>query len=63
MISAADRAARTARYKELDPEALYQSIGYDYLTDETGLLLEPIPPERGFAGGDQDLAPASRVPG
>jgi glycosyltransferase involved in cell wall biosynthesis len=49
MIHAADRAARRARYEALDPEARYQpGIGYAYLTDETGLRLEPIAPERGY---------------
>jgi glycosyltransferase involved in cell wall biosynthesis len=43
MIRAADRSARRRRYEELDPEARWQpGIGYAYLTDETGLRLEPI---------------------
>lgn len=42
MIEAADRAARRARYEALDPGGDFQPIGYGYLTDESGLRLEPI---------------------
>ena len=44
MISPARRAGRRDLYKHLDPEHRYQSIGYDYLTDEAGAQFEPIPP-------------------
>lgn len=49
MIRPEDRTARAARYKSLDADHLYQRLGYDYLIDATGLLLEPVPPERGFS--------------
>lgn len=42
MIRAADRRIRRDRYNQLDPEWEFQSIGYDYLTDETGLELAEI---------------------
>lgn len=42
MIDASDRAARRARYESLDPGNRFQSIGYGYLTEESGLRLEPI---------------------
>ena len=43
-----DREARKQKFKRLDPESRWQSIGYDYLTDETGLTLEPVPEVRDF---------------
>lgn len=48
MIRPEDRIARARRYEELDPQHLYQRVGYRYLTDETNLTLEEIPPERRF---------------
>ncbi|MEP7159184.1 MAG: glycosyltransferase [Chloroflexota bacterium] len=48
MIDAIDRAARKLKFQRLDPESRWQSIGYDYLTDETGLILEQIPEDRDF---------------
>jgi hypothetical protein len=48
MLTAERRAARRARYERLDPGAAHQAIGYAYLTDETGLRLEPLPPGRGW---------------
>jgi hypothetical protein len=48
MIEEADRIARRARYEALDPEHRWQSIGYAYLTDPTGLELAPVPEGRGF---------------
>jgi hypothetical protein len=47
MLTADGRAARRARYEELDPDAVHQAIGYSYLTDETGIRLEPLPRGRG----------------
>ena len=50
MINAADREARRDRYKRLDPDNRFQSIGYDYLTDTSnGLALSPVDPERAYA--------------
>jgi hypothetical protein len=49
MVRGPDRVARRRRYEDLDPESLWQpGIGYAYLTDETGLRLEPITPGRGY---------------
>lgn len=48
MINAIDREARKLKFQRLDPESRWQSIGYDYLTDETGLTLEQVPEDRDF---------------
>lgn len=48
MMEAADREARRRRYENLDPTRDYQAIGYEYLTDETDLRLEQVPPERAY---------------
>jgi len=48
MISAEARVARRARYEALDPGHRWQSIGYDYLTDERNLRLRRVPTKRGF---------------
>lgn len=48
MISPERRRARRDLYKVLDPQAVYQSIGYDYLAEDEGMVLEPIPPGRHF---------------
>ncbi len=43
------RAARRALYAAADPERRYQRIGYDYLDDERGMVLQPIPSGRGYS--------------
>ena len=48
MLHPTDRLLRRARYEELDPNREHQAIGYDYLTDETGLELEPLPEGREY---------------
>jgi glycosyltransferase involved in cell wall biosynthesis len=48
MLTAESRAERRARYERLDPDGAHQAIGYAYLTDETGLRLEPLPPGRAW---------------
>jgi len=49
MIRGEDRAARRDRYRTMDPGAVYQpGIGYDYLTDESGLALAPVRRRRRF---------------
>jgi len=48
MVHPQDRQARRARYERLDPDCRWQSIGYSYLTDSTGLQLRPLPPGRDF---------------
>ena len=42
MITAERRSARRDLYKALDPHNAYQKIGYDYLCDESGLILKRI---------------------
>ena len=49
MIERAARDARRRRYEELDPDAIWQPIGYAYLTDETGLRLRRVGRRRGYA--------------
>lgn len=48
MIREADRCARRDRYLRLDPDRRWQSIGYEYLTDEDGLQLVRLPEGRGY---------------
>lgn len=48
MIREDDRRARQARYVRLDPDRQWQSIGYEYLTDEEDLQLERLPAGRGY---------------
>lgn len=50
MIRPEDREARAARYLRLDPDRVWQEIGYDYLVDESGMELRPIEPGRGYTG-------------
>jgi len=56
MIKKADRIARVRRYETLDSDNRYQSIGYRYLIDETGLELSKIPPERDFLPANEALS-------
>ncbi|WP_172298028.1 tetratricopeptide repeat protein [Pseudoruegeria sp. HB172150] len=49
MILPERRRLRRDLYARLDPDRRYQAIGYDYLTDETDLQLETIPPGREFS--------------
>jgi glycosyltransferase involved in cell wall biosynthesis len=49
MIAPEDRRARRLRYETLDPDARYQPEGYAYMTDETGIVLRPVPTRRGFS--------------
>ncbi|HAX81282.1 MAG TPA: hypothetical protein DCY40_01785 [Actinobacteria bacterium] len=48
MRYAEDRIARRDRYNRLDPDREMQAIGYDYLTDETGIELASIDPARSY---------------
>ena len=48
MLHRADREVRRDLYNSLDPHREHQAIGYDYLTDETGLALAAIPAERSY---------------
>lgn len=56
-IASSERAARVARYEALDPERLYQPMGYRHLIDETGLERQEIPPERDFPPADDPGIP------
>lgn len=48
MISPLRRVARRNLYKSLDPQNKFQTIGYDYLADETNAKLQSIPAGRGY---------------
>ncbi len=48
MLRPEDRQARQAKYLRLDPEGQHQAIGYDYMTDVTGLQLTGLPAGREF---------------
>jgi hypothetical protein len=48
MASPARRQLRRDLYAAADPERRFQAIGYDYLADERGMVLEPLPPGRDF---------------
>ena len=43
-LTIADRMNRVLKHKMADPDSVYQPLGYDYLADETGLVLENVPP-------------------
>jgi glycosyltransferase involved in cell wall biosynthesis len=49
MLRPEDREARRRRYEAADPDHRWQSIGYEYLTDPSGLTLRSLPPGRGFS--------------
>jgi hypothetical protein len=49
MITRERRIARRDLYRHLDPDNRYQTIGYDYLADDSGAVFETIPPERMYA--------------
>ena len=49
MILPERRRQRRELYASLDPERRFQMVGYDYLTDDTGLELESVPHDRGFS--------------
>lgn len=48
MASPARRKLRRDLYAAADPERRFQAVGYDYLDDERGMQLEPMPPGRHF---------------
>jgi hypothetical protein len=49
MIARKRRMGRAALYNHLDPGRRMQAIGYDYLADDHGAILEQIPAGRGFS--------------
>jgi glycosyltransferase involved in cell wall biosynthesis len=44
----ADRMKRQERYKQLDPQNIWQEQGYDYMTDEIGLRVSQFPTGREY---------------
>ncbi len=56
MITPERRRARSALYNALDPDAQFQKVGYDYLADDTGAVLERIPPGREYVPAHEDDA-------
>lgn len=48
MILPEERKKRAKLYNKLDPKKKYQSIGYDYLTDEKGLKTQKISKDRAY---------------
>ncbi|HEV7993902.1 MAG TPA: hypothetical protein VGP25_18890 [Gemmatimonadaceae bacterium] len=48
MLRAEDRIARRQRYEIGDPDRKWQRIGYEYLTDDRGLVLHRIAARRAF---------------
>lgn len=48
MIEPKRRAARRDLYNRLDPDRRLQEIGYDYLADEAGIILETVPAGREY---------------
>ncbi|MDH6592539.1 hypothetical protein M2165_002428 [Variovorax sp. TBS-050B] len=61
MVRRADRLARRARYRALDPGARLQAAGYDHLADEgPAVRLSPVAPARGY---DMATLPAVLVRG
>lgn len=48
MATPARRQLRRDLYAAADPDRQHQALGYDYLSDERGMVLEPIPPDRSF---------------
>lgn len=48
MIEPKRRVARRDLYNRLDPDRRLQQIGYDYLADEAGMILETVPAGREY---------------
>jgi hypothetical protein len=48
MVRPEDRNARVARYRRIDPDSVWQEVGYDYLLDERGLELAELEPGRDY---------------
>ena len=48
MIDPAARLRRVQRYRRIDPDLRWQSIGYDYMLDDSGLELRPLEPGREY---------------
>jgi hypothetical protein len=48
MIDPEDRRRRVLRYRRIDPDNVWQEMGYDYLLDETGIELQALEPGREY---------------
>jgi hypothetical protein len=48
MIDPEDRRKRVLRYRRVDPDNVWQEMGYDYLLDESGIDLRPLEPGRDY---------------
>jgi hypothetical protein len=48
MMHPSDRLARYRRYRRIDPDHQWQTTGYEYLLEEAGIELTPVPPQRGY---------------
>lgn len=48
MVKKSERKARQDLYNRIDSKKEYQPIGYDYLTDENGLMLTSIPNDEAY---------------
>ena len=56
MITPERRQARSALYNALDPQRQFQKVGYDYLADDSGAVLETIPSGRDYLPAHHDDA-------
>lgn len=54
MITPERRRARRDLYRALDPAGAFQPVGYDYLADDAGAVLQPIPPGRAYRPQHRD---------
>lgn len=63
MINRGDREARFAKFSAVDPERREQEIGYDHLTDETGLTLRPVLPFRRYVDVNEPIPSEPIAPG
>jgi hypothetical protein len=54
MIEPKRRVARRDLYNRLDPDRRLQQIGYDYLADEAGMILEAVPAGREYSPDHAD---------
>jgi hypothetical protein len=48
MIDPEDRRRRVLRYRRIDPDNVWQEMGYEYLLDESGIELRPLEPGREY---------------
>ena len=58
MLDPQDRPGRHARYGRIDPDHVWQPIGYDYLLDDDRLRAAGVEPGRGFTPPAEEVAGA-----